>query len=109
MSVIVKGMEIPKNCYACMTSGFRSAIKCEEWSSISAGLFGKMRSPSCPLVELPEKHGELIDKDEFLEMLIRPDISFSFFSDGMFIDVTDVCATILNTPTVLEAEGSDDR
>ena len=63
MSVLVKGMEMPESCLECMNSGFRVAVKCAEWTTISAGLRESRKSNTCPLVELPEKHGDLIDRD----------------------------------------------
>lgn len=63
MGVYIKGMQIPDNCYQCMIFGFRTAIKCTEWTEISAGRRENERAWSCPLVELPEHHGRLIDAD----------------------------------------------
>ena len=55
MSVIVKGMEMPKNCTGC---------------PICCGLpyqhrDVKGRRPDCPLIELPP-HGDLVDRNELL-------------------------------------------
>ena len=63
MSVIVKGMRMPENCIECMNSDLRTAIKCTKWTEISAGRRENERALSCPLVELPEHHGRLIDAD----------------------------------------------
>ena len=63
MSLIVRGMKMPENCIECMSSDLRTAIKCTEWTEISAGRRENERAWSCPLVELPEKHGDLIDRD----------------------------------------------
>lgn len=68
MSVIIKGMEIPENCIECMSSGLRTAIKCTEWTKISAGRRENERAWSCPLVDLG-KHGDLIDRDEVIPKL----------------------------------------
>lgn len=64
MSVVVKGMKMPENCIECMSSGLRTAIKCTEWTKISAGCRENERAWSCPLVDLG-KHGDLIDRDAF--------------------------------------------
>lgn len=74
MSVIVKGVEIPKNCaecplnydmMSCMITGTR-------WWSDTMVLMDfdcqESRLYDCPLVELPEHHGELIDVDALIEI-----------------------------------------
>lgn len=87
MSVLVKGMKMPENCKECMSSDLRTTIKCTEWTEISAGRRENERAWSCPLVELPEKHGDLIDRDALPR-------------DVMDFDVW-------NAPTVIEAEGEE--
>lgn len=70
MSVLIKGMQIPKNCsdcplnydmMSCMITGTR-------WWSDTMVLMDfdcqESRLYDCPLVELPEHHGRLIDADE---------------------------------------------
>lgn len=64
MSILIKGMEMPKTCLQCMNTGFRTAIKCTEWTKLSSGLRETIKAPSCPLVEIPERHGRLIDENE---------------------------------------------
>ena len=92
MGVYIKSMEMPETCIEYMNSGLRTAIRCTEWTKISAGLREHHRVLSCPLVEVPEPHGRLIDADEitaFLE-LERNDINVESLDEF---------------PTVIEAEG----
>lgn len=95
MSVLIKGMsmKMPENCIECMSSGLRTAIKCTEWTKISAGRRENERAWSCPLVDLG-KHGRLIDADA-----LEPDAEYD---DGEFwaYSVAQVCSE----PTVIEAE-----
>ena len=69
MSILIKGMQMPKNCsdcppnydmMTCMITGTR-------WWSDTMVLMGfdcqESRLYDCPLVELPEHHDELIDAD----------------------------------------------
>ena len=93
MSVLVKGMRMPENCIECMSSDLRTAIKCTEWTKISAGRIENERAWSCPLVDLG-KHGRLIDADA-----LEPDADYD---DGEFwaYSVTQVC----DEPTIVEAE-----
>ena len=84
MSIIVKGMHMPESCLECMNYGFRTAVKCAEWTEISAGRRENERAWSCPLVDLG-KHGDLIDRDALPR----------FFMDF----------DVWNAPTIIEAEG----
>jgi len=85
MSVLIKGMRMPENCIECMSSGLRTAIKCTEWTKISAGRRENERAWSCPLVDLG-KHGDLIDRDA-----LEPDADYD---DGEYwaYSVAQVCS-----------------
>jgi len=122
MSVIVKGMRMPENCIECISSDLRTAIKCTEWTEISAGRRENERAWSCPLVEIPEKHGRLIDADAFAER-IKSIIERQGYDDltiGKFLTVGDVLNAVIadlkgmtlygyeHTPTVIEAEGAEE-
>jgi hypothetical protein len=63
MSVIVKGMKMPESCFKCR-------IYCKEFgeSAVSDNDFHTKRLENCPLVELPKKHGRLIDVDEYCKL-----------------------------------------
>ena len=97
MSVIVTGMEMPKNCQecalyiegACYAKGYR------DYRSI----MDTAKPDDCPLVELPP-HGRLID--------------IKSVEDGKFVTVINdyqrwwngaLESVIDNAPTVIEAEG----
>ena len=90
MSVIVKGMEMPKNCKecalyiegACYAKGYR------DYRSI----MDTAKPDDCPLIELPP-HGRLIDADE----LVRIWTGAKFY--GNIKPIVDA------RPTVIEAEG----
>ena len=65
-SVLIKGMEMPKNCDDCFFIGRGYP----DWCSLPQIPNGedeiydtKKRPDWCPLVELPEKHGRLVDAD----------------------------------------------
>ncbi len=96
MSVLIKGMKMPKCCADCMKSDLRTTIKCTEWTEIDAGLRETRRSLLCPLVEIPEKHGRLIDADE-MNLLWS-----GCYFDGSIKPLLDA------RPTVIEAEGADE-
>ena len=74
MSVIVKNMKMPSNCMACdleEVDDFGNGYRCP---LIYQGYTAKIRQegklPNCPLVELPEKHGRLV---EFIDVATTTD------------------------------------
>ena len=58
MGVYIKEMEMPQSC-----SG------CRFWT-ITSCIASYQGEKSCPLIEVPEPHGRLIDADEFLKRAI---------------------------------------
>ena len=94
MSVIVKGMKMPKCCRECMI--IRVDLKCycgktvrqKEWKS-------ETRPDWCPLVALPDKHGRLVDADA-----LEPDADY-YDGDYLAYSVAQVC----NAPTIVDEEG----
>lgn len=55
MSVLIKGIDMPKNCLDCEIFGLCSLKDRLEHI--------KDRNPDCPLIEIPTPHGRLIDAD----------------------------------------------
>lgn len=100
MGVYIKGMEMPETCIECMNSGLRTAIRCTEWTKISAGLRENHRALSCHLTEVPEPHGRLIDAEK-LKNEYPHDTDWDYpVSTNCY-----VCESIDNAPAVIEAEG----
>ena len=60
MSVLMKGVTMPKDCDTCQ---FSMINDCNLWMIMDVDEI----HPECPLTELPEKHGRLIDADEVLK------------------------------------------
>lgn len=110
MSVLVRGMKMPRTCAIC------------EWSILSypnawCGLAKKktnleiartQRAAFCPLVEVPTPHGRLIDADAFDE---RVRVAGGMSEEELTEDFKDGVQTVLymlsKQPTIIEAEGSD--
>lgn len=98
MSVIVKGMEMPKHCIDCVLKNAEDDCMAQEWQEWET--WEEMRK-GCPLVEVPEPHGDLIDRDALV-----PDICHDW--NGFTVPDDDYSAKcIANAPTVIEAEGSE--
>lgn len=90
MSILIRGMEMPKTCDDC-------TISCDHDAHIDGY---RMVKPSrfCPLIELPEEHGDLIDRDE-----LRKKKWTIAWDDGKaeYYNAEDIEAA----PTVIPAEG----
>jgi len=84
MSVLIKGMEMPKHCGYCRFryDGICHALQKTEYAVTD-----------CPLVEVPTPHGRLIDGDYLYER---------FKANGCPDD--NVYRFIQEEPTVIEAE-----
>ena len=70
MSILIKGMEIPKNCQDCPLNYDQMAciVTGTGWWSDTMVLMDfdsdKERLYDCPLIEIPTPHGRLIDADK---------------------------------------------
>ena len=72
MSILIKGMEMPKNCMDCPMN--YDSIDCVLVFDISLRdkdnefMYEDKRHPKCPLIELPS-HGRLIDADALMKQI----------------------------------------
>lgn len=122
MSVIVKGMKMPKNCDDCFFIGRGYPDWCS-LPQISNGDdeidYTKKRPDWCPLIELPEKHGRLIDADAFADFIMGTikRQKYEILNTDDLLTVADVLEAVVsdlkgtgldgfdNSPTIIEAEG----
>lgn len=102
MSVLIKGMEMPKSCGDCnfyYVDYEEGTANCLATSCyVQPHHYHKdNRDPDCPLVEVPTPHGRLIDADELKKDRIN------------LYGTTDVVlmVDIENAPTIIEAEASE--
>lgn len=100
MSVLIKGMELPKNCEVCPLNFYECALLEKSSEEIMQYFGGDSRHPDCPLVEVP-KHGRLIDAD----MLKRN------ITANLPIAVQDLCPSFCNIvdmqKTVIDESGEE--
>ena len=126
MSVLVKGMEMPKDCRECRLMEYHSNLG-ETWCAPTVGLLAVNYKPIpfdgrpdwCPLVELPEKHGRLIDAEALIDtleqaiaimetMLKQLDLEAD---DGCLMEIKayrDIRDGIKEIDAVIEAEGVEE-
>ena len=85
MGIYIQGMDVPKDCGECFL--IKSCTgKHWEITKDDTGYNGEYVKDSCPLTEVPEPHGRLIDADWF----------FNTFTELANYDTED------NAPTVIE-------
>ena len=108
MSVLIKCMRMPENCIKCpMQFGGMCYVMPAE---VDEGRVAptveeawKQGKPDwCPLIEIPESHGDLIDRDALLDMV--RDVNTDYYCEVLGVTVEDIDSV----PTVIEAEGSED-
>ena len=105
MSIIVKGMKMPTNCKHCP---FIVSTICYITNKDNLNV----RQDDCPLVEIPEKHGDLIDRDWLMDgwMDLRNATKYGnktaeqqrhSYSTLMMYEIADA---VDDAPTIFEAE-----
>ncbi len=97
MSILIKNMKMPKDCLHCgLHCGFCDGeIYCNVLYRY-VEFDNESRDEECPMVEIKEPHGRLIDADE-LEIERGNYETYNDYSEAF--DIID------NAPTVIEAEG----
>lgn len=85
MSVLIEGFKFPDSCRNCRLKDFttRGETYCIANGMTLAEDYIEVptfrRADWCPLVELPEKHGDLIDRNKLIENKFKNDISYAAF------------------------------
>ena len=72
MSLLIKGMKMPKNCRECKIKAWEeryNVYECPFGGILELSCLSNGRQDECPLVELPEKHGRLFDEAEVKKVL----------------------------------------
>ena len=100
MSVLIKGMEMPKNCGECpfIFSSWGIEYYCHlAESSTSAEYVGQEKMTNCPLIELPPIAEKTITEIRYHD------------ADGYHIvNGEQLCELEIDAPTVIEEEGSEE-
>ena len=108
MSVVIKSMQMPEDCRECRFQDYGSNTG-DTWCGVNDVILAKNfkaiefdgRPDWCPLVELPEHHGRLIDAEETKEHLYQCE------TNGRPLHLMELqkrLCCIDELPTVFEAE-----
>ena len=90
-------MEMPQNCQSC---NFYNGLGCNATGRMFSLLYNlATRRSDCPLIEVQEPHGRLIDADKLNEE-VRLLIKENMFSHD---DARDLLETIADAPTIIPA------
>ena len=109
MSVLIKGMEMPKNCMSCPFP----AVGVDAYYCHCPTQDGKEYDfkyadtipDACPLVEIPTPHGRMIDADKLKRHIDK----LPALPDGNFAGTHRNLKALINMQkTVIEAEGEKD-
>ena len=104
MSVIVKGMEMPKNCMSCPFPAVGvDAYYCHcptQDGKECDFKYANTIPDDCPLVEIPTPHGDLADKDKLMQEIMDSDLDHLQRDDWR-----EVIQIVSDADVVIEAEG----
>lgn len=99
MSILIKGMEMPKCCNDCRFAWIDTDHHwyCEANKPWGLDITDHVMSkhPDCPLIAVPP-HGRLVDADA---LLVSDHQHYNYIADEFYVEVR----TIENAPTVIEA------
>lgn len=110
MSVLIKGMDMPKSCAFCpCRNGY---MMCQALASdfhlIREGFdFAEERLPNCPLVEVETPHGRLVDADKLHHAMYHRAFETdgdTMWQSGCWVRYRAIDAVQDEQPTVIEAE-----
>lgn len=89
MGIYIKDFEMPKSCLECDCE-LAYMVQCKYWTGIE--------SEGCPLVEVAETHGRLIDADALVNTVV--------FHTNIPADIKEFIEDLIEiAPTVIDEEG----
>lgn len=106
MSVLIKGMGMPKDCPFCPMSHWNKMDKLTGCDAVSGKRYipegdylywnSEGRPDWCPLIEIPP-HGRLIEADKLMDKVRR-------YGGGGLWSEEELYFTVKDMPTIIEAE-----
>lgn len=112
MSVLIRDMEMPTSCADCrlMADGWCYSVGFEQREKIST-----VKRPTwCPLVPVPEPHGDLIDRDDLYRSIGGNGKCNGCPNDARKCQfyreycLMDFCERIEDAPTIIPAEPAEE-
>ena len=100
MSILIKGMEIPKACYECCMYQADIYYCSAAWRDIDIPDSSEGRCSFCPLVPVPS-HGRLIDADKLAEK--HRELAYELRGANYDFHMT-AKAWVDSAPTIIPAE-----
>lgn len=111
MSILIKGMEMPKSCDDCKmrSLGFGKMFCPITSEDVTNQEYAKNRHENCPLIEVPTPHGRLIDADELSKVFDWKQLENSPDEKGqtLYLLGQTTIEAIREVPTIIEAEVSE--
>lgn len=86
MSVLIRGMDMPENCcqcewHECYGGDYDWCHACHMTGTMPIENAETGRAEDCPIVEIPSKHGRLIDGDAVIANRFKNPISYNAFKN----------------------------
>ena len=112
MSILIRGMEMPKKCLDCPFMISRDNDDCILQSDEANAKFNSWddMKASCPLVKIPIPHGRLGDLDALWDRMYKyidnEGAKMPYGDNDFMIHKDSACELIEDMPTIIEAEGS---
>lgn len=108
MSILINGIEMPKNCYSCNFCQYyaepNQGCYCVAlFADLHRTNFVKERLANCPLIPIPTPHGKLIDIEPFMRGLYEEiQMGQITYTSQELYDMID--EEIKSMPTIIESE-----
>ena len=72
MSILIKGMDMPKRCWECPCYN-QEFFMCQVTEIEDYDDDGTQRREDCPLIEIPTPHGRIVDIDTWMMLYDKAD------------------------------------
>lgn len=96
MDILIKNMEMPKNCLSCPMKEHCQLFNALHFNERLKMIDESIRVDGCPLVALPEHHGRLCDLDSLIE-------HETYNIEQALFDSDEVLEDLKNAPVIVEA------
>ena len=108
MSVLIKGMEMPKSCFECFAFNAENTYCALYSHGIPArhSLKPYEKPEWCELIEVPTPYGPLVDSNRLIDIGLH--LMHTAKNDDIANGVKWLWQYIIESPTIIESEGEDE-